>query len=281
MLVRLMLAAIILIANILSPTSPRNFLDDEAGLGAWIYAGQEIILESNLLRNQLRLIEDDRPDYLIGYIASTPQDVKVFISRSGWVVAYHLKGMVDSLISTDCSSTLRLNNALNQIAAAIPIPTPPIHYHHWLYPGAETILQMGASGRVNNVEFWFTLPGSYTYYDYSYFSAMFGWASSAMILDDKTLATNSTNTSTSADLAPSSMIHIAPHKVNITNSGPVVGTSCGLITVIYTEAPNGRITYPGAGFARTITLEPVDPGLLIASEPVPHLYPIYLPGVYQ
>lgn len=278
---RVVLVAMILVINLLSPSSTHTFLDDEAGLGAWFFAGQEIILESNLLRNQMRLIEDDQPNYLIGYIASTPDDVKVFISRSGWVVAYHLKSMVDSLISTDCTNTLRLDLALNKIAAAIPIPTPTIHYHHWLYSTAENLLQLGAMGRVNNYEFWFTLPGSYTYYDYSYLSSMSGWATSDLILDDLTIATTYTNSIKAGDLAPSNIVPIAAHKVNITNSGPVVGTSCGIITVIYTEAPNGRFTYSGVGFARTTILEPVDPGLLAAAAPVPHLYPIYLPGVWQ
>lgn len=279
---RLALAAMLLIANLLSPSSTRTFLDDEAGLGAWIYAGQEIILESNLLRNQMRIIEDDQPGYLIGYIASTPQDVKVFISRSGWVAAYHLKGVPASQMDIDCTGMTRLSAALTQIAAAIPIPTPPIHYHHWVYPIADHILQLGSSTGINT-EWWFTLPGSYSYHEYSYLSRVTHWLTSTTLkLDDATIGwANSNQSISSGTIPPTSVVHIAPHKVNILNPTPMNGDVCGIITIIYTEAPNGRITYPGVGFARTSTLEPVDPGLLAAAEPVPHLYPIYLPGVYQ
>ena len=71
----------------------KSFLEDEAGISAYMNAGQNIDL--NLAKKAYRTIEEETEQYIIGSVKLTgyseTEDVHAYVHKDGWIVTYYLK----------------------------------------------------------------------------------------------------------------------------------------------------------------------------------------------
>ena len=159
--------------------SGASFLDNEAGITAYMNAGQAIDL--SLAKKAFRTIEDETDTYIIGSdsLPGYPEteDVHVYVNKDGWIVAYYLKQEPTAkIIDTDdyCQSkTIRrtkLEVAITQIANKAFISLGEINYYHFVYPNANRlmiIIDVIPEDEKENA-FDIKLPSGLTYYERSY-----------------------------------------------------------------------------------------------------------------
>lgn len=189
---------IVLLIGIASPARaafPVNFLEDEAGMGAYFQFASPTNLQSNLLRNLFRTITFDKPGYLVGWLPMEGyegypgMDLKVFIHNDGWVVAYFPSSEASAkMFNTLVDQPNRLQRALARVAAAMEVNDYELHYAHFQYPEARRMatLQMRAAGTRS---FDFRLPGASQFYDRSYYIYAAGLFTSVNFnLDGRTAA---------------------------------------------------------------------------------------------
>jgi len=70
-----------------------SFLEDEAGISAYMNSGQTIDLA--LAKQAYRTIEDETDQYIIGSVQLTgyseTEDIHAYTHKDGWIVTYYLK----------------------------------------------------------------------------------------------------------------------------------------------------------------------------------------------
>ena len=142
-----------------------SFLEQEAGIAAYIYAGHE--LELAQAKIAFHVIESENQDYLVGSVAlpDYPQteEAHVFIHRSGWVVAYYTKvDLTVKIADPGKGRRTKLELALDKVCAPLGVVTTGVKYYHFGYPSANriTIVYFSQPVRIK-------IPAEFTTYETS------------------------------------------------------------------------------------------------------------------
>lgn len=158
-------------------SSEASFLEQEAGIAAYINVGQTIDL--NRAKAAFRTVEKETGSYIIGSVAlpdhPPSEDVHAYIQRDGWIMVYYMKGEPTSKIivwteqSPDIMST-KFELALTVIGNTLGEAVGNLKYYHFGYPNAEKLMIISDTD-----EFKLTIPGDFSVYERSYW-ANFHWA---------------------------------------------------------------------------------------------------------
>ncbi|HED03274.1 MAG TPA: hypothetical protein ENI60_00675 [Candidatus Fraserbacteria bacterium] len=143
---------IALAAEAQTPEKGVNFLQQEAGISAYVKLDQAIDLKK--IKGTFKTIETVSDQYIIGEIAlpNLPDyaDPHVYVNKEGWIVAYYSNSEPASKIvqwigySGGVMPRATLEDAIRQIfdilrrTAAIPFPS--VHYYDFEYPAANRIM---------------------------------------------------------------------------------------------------------------------------------------------
>ncbi len=146
-----------------------TILNEEAGMAAYFQLPSGIDLES--VESVFRTTERATSDYIIGSVPvtgynDTAEDVHVFVSRDGWIVAYYLAAdpaskIVDVRALTSASTTVgtKLEIVLQTVAASASVGYEQPNFYHFQYPEATHFLMI--TGSSFTVEF----PSAFRYYE--------------------------------------------------------------------------------------------------------------------
>lgn len=133
-------------------TAGTSFLEEEAGISAYVNVGQEIDLEK--AKTAFKSIETANESYIIGEIdiPGLPEDVDphAYVHKDGWIVAYYSKYAPASKtmqwVGYDGGTitTTTLADAIHQICTAIQVSYTPvkgnIEYYDFEYPDANRMM---------------------------------------------------------------------------------------------------------------------------------------------
>ena len=171
------------------------FLEDEAGVSAYVNTSQSIDLSKAELC--YRNIEYNCSDYILGSVElpdlPEDEDVHVYVSADGWIVAYYLKeepaSKIMQWIGYDGGeiTTTKLEDAISKMCTGIEIPYQQIKnhlkYYDFSYPDANGLMIIVDSMDVPGTDtFEFKIPGDYTVYKASWsHSAYDTWGSNTKI----------------------------------------------------------------------------------------------------
>lgn len=154
---------------------------DEAGIAAYFDRGGAITLSQ--VRQVYRTIESETADYIIGsvevkttdYAYPESEDVHVYVSAAGWVMAYYLKADPTAKIfdtagfSSSSGVYTKLEIALNRVATVIGIGNSPAStFYHFNFPNATHLMLIGERTDVSPDTFTVELPLSFTFYERSW-----------------------------------------------------------------------------------------------------------------
>ena len=129
-----------------------NFLEQEAGISAYVKLDQPIDLEQ--VREAFKTIETVSDEYIIGEVALPDLPEKahphVYVNKDGWIVAYYSKDEPASKITQwigydgGTITTTTLEDAIRKIwdafKAPFPFPQLVIKYYDFEYPNANRIM---------------------------------------------------------------------------------------------------------------------------------------------
>jgi hypothetical protein len=177
---RLQLPPFVSVAHAQGGTS---FAAREAGIAAYIRANSNINLATVV--SFYRTIETQTADYILGSVAVTgyndSHDVKVYIHKDGWVMAYYPRNEPTSRIFDwvhyDGSGNLptKLEEVLTRIGAQVGASSAVPSYYHFAQPNANRLLlvadRLDAGGTDN---FDIELPNTFTFHENSWSHFIFG-----------------------------------------------------------------------------------------------------------
>ncbi len=145
-------AGIMLVKPALAQTAEASFLEQEAGISAYVNVGQAIDLEK--AKKVFRGIRTQGDNYIIGIVELTglPEEEfpQVYISQDGWIVAYYSKLAPSSRIMQwygyegGTITTTTLQDAITKISPIIGVDYSKvkgnIRYYHFKYPEATKLI---------------------------------------------------------------------------------------------------------------------------------------------
>ena len=143
-------------------------IDAEAGISAYYKTPDAITISQ--VRSTFRTIETETADYIIGSVAVPNYvehfDVHVYAHKSGWILAYYMRGdpvskIVDAKATT--LNTTKLKTVVAAVASAAGAPFSDVTYYDFRYPNATHML-MVAEDFANGNAFTIQLPSSYGYF---------------------------------------------------------------------------------------------------------------------
>jgi hypothetical protein len=146
-------------------------IDEEAGISAYFKAPDAITISQ--VRSVFRVIETETADYIIGSVAVPSYlehyDVHVYVHKTGWILAYYLRGdhvgkIVDALAQT--LNTTKLKTVVAAVASAAGAPFGDVTYYDFRYPSATHMLLV-AEDAANGNNFTIKLPSTYGYFERS------------------------------------------------------------------------------------------------------------------
>lgn len=153
-----------------------TFLDDEAGISAYVQTNEPITLSN--IRKIFRTIELDEPSYIIGSIPvpgyDEQHDVHALVHTDGWIIAYYLNSdpagkiidWTNYRIEVGSSIPTKLEKILGIIVTEASVPLREIRYYDFRYPNATNLILIAKYG--NGESFEITLPEDYVYYHRSW-----------------------------------------------------------------------------------------------------------------
>jgi len=127
-----------------------SFLDQEAGIAAYVKFQNQIHLES--AKQAFKIIEQETSDFVVGTVGIPNSHLAphAFVSSNGWIVAYFLR---DESVGNAWPYGRGfkppddvLAKALAKIGATVGAPPPPISYFDFEYPGANRTSVIRAPG---------------------------------------------------------------------------------------------------------------------------------------
>jgi len=231
-----------------------GFLEDEAGIAAYMNAGQTIDL--SLAKQAFRTIEEETDTYIIGSdsLPGYPEteDVHVYVNKDGWIVAYYLKQEPTAKIldwndyyKTKKIRRTKLDVAIYEIANKAFIQPKEIKYYHFGYPNANRLMIIIDAMWEGETEdtFDIKLPSGLTYSERSYlhFSTQitYGWgvvARTRMYIDEQVISDFKADKQkwNYGTLTPAQLLTDEFHKVKITADNLVSGDAIfGAIFLVY------------------------------------------------
>ena len=147
-----------------------SFLEEEAGMAAYINVGQTIDLSR--AKGAYRTVEKETETYIVGSIAlpdyPASEDVHAYIHKDGWVVTYYSKEEPTSKsIDWASYSPGRVNTkqelALSVIGNRLGVTITGVKYYHFAYPLAARALFAADSDELR-----ITIPSGLQVYERSY-----------------------------------------------------------------------------------------------------------------
>lgn len=155
--------------------APMGFPQDEAGISAYFKSASPVNLAD--VRSVYRVIEVETADYIIGSVDVADYeelfDVHVYVHRTGWFMAYYLKGdpvakMVDMRRSSGASPAKTLfENTLSIVAVAAGVPMPQVTFYDFRYPNATNMMLIYENYGDGN-SFTVQMPSTFVYYERSW-----------------------------------------------------------------------------------------------------------------
>lgn len=166
-----LLVPIELVAAQETDTNIGDILEREAGMSAYFQVPSGIELES--VKAVFRTTEVETEGYIIGSVPVNDyndplEDVHVFVSSTGWIVAYYLASdpaskIIDVVHTSSGSTTIdtKLELVLRTVTAAASVGYQQPSFYDYRYPEATQLLI--ATGNGFEVE----LPSTFRYYERS------------------------------------------------------------------------------------------------------------------
>ena len=153
-----------------------NFAEDEAGIAAYINLNQVVTL--NVVDDVCRTVEASTADYFQCNVGITDYDesadVKVYVQKNGWVLAYYPKGTDTSKIfdwahyDGGTSIPTMLEQALTRVIQKSGSTATTFTYYHFAYPNANRLMLIADKALGGNDEFQVTLPSGFSYFEHSW-----------------------------------------------------------------------------------------------------------------
>lgn len=182
-----------------------NFLEQEAGIAAYMNAGQRIDLSK--AKGAFRTVERETSEYAVGSVPLTgypeTEDVHVYVHKDGWIVAYYLKGEPAAKITDWINygkgkgmEGTRLDACIFYISGTAEVPMKDVKYYDFRYPSAskimiiaEAILSAKCCGDFMET-FKMRLPGELVFNERSYlfYSGGTGGYESYLFINDKEIS---------------------------------------------------------------------------------------------
>lgn len=126
-----------------------NFLQQEAGISAYVKVDQAIDLEQ--VRGAFKTVETVSDEYIIGEVAlpDLPEEAHphVYVNKDGWIVAYYSKDEPASKIMQWIGygggpiTRTTLDDAIRKIYDSLQLPYPEnVRYYSFEYPNANRVI---------------------------------------------------------------------------------------------------------------------------------------------
>lgn len=154
-------------------------IQNEAGIAAYFQAPAAIDLTGANLRATFRTIDTATSAYLIGSVEvpnyTDNDDAKVYVSASGWALAYYPKAEPTAKIfdykgwNGETTIPSKLDRVLKRVADAISVSDPTISYYHFQHPNATRLQIIGDLTDPAGIDsFQVKLPSTFAYDDLSW-----------------------------------------------------------------------------------------------------------------
>jgi hypothetical protein len=146
-----------------------NFLENEAGIAAYVNVGRQITL--NTVKPVYRSIEAEGETYIIGSVPSPGYDeswdVHVYAHVDGWLVAYYLNNEPAVKIVDWASDSIdtgkiqtHLEKVLTQMMGVVGARNTDVGYYDFRYPDATGLVLMADRMIADGTDqFQFEIPG--------------------------------------------------------------------------------------------------------------------------
>lgn len=178
-----------------------SFLEQEAGISAWMNAGKSIDLTR--AKTVFKTIEKDTNEYVVGSIPlsgySEREDVHAFVHKDGWIVVYYMKKdpaakIVDwNNFGDNKIKGTKLENGIVAVCTKASVSVKDIKYYDFRNPDANKMMMIIAIGGIGRDKtFKVKMPSAFVFYEssYSYYgqtSANYGIYANELKLDGKSL----------------------------------------------------------------------------------------------
>jgi len=221
-----------------------SFLEQEAGIAAYMNAGQAIDLSK--VKSAFRTVERETGEYIIGSVPLSgypeTEDVHAYIHRDGWVATYYIKDEPAAKIldwndydEDEEIKRTKLEIGVVAICTAASVPTKDIRYYDFRYQDASKLLIVAEAlwNIYGDETFKIKLPGDFVFYErsYSLHSNEPDWAHPTYMKLDGTQISKTTSYDTKYDvLSPTQLSLDTFHTIGI-SSWP----GFGAIVLIYQE----------------------------------------------
>jgi len=155
--------------------SVASVIGDEAGISAYYQASSPIVFTADF-KTVFRTIEAETANYIIGSVAvenyPESEDVHVYVSTDGWMMAYYLAvdpvgKIFDWKSYTGASIDTKLEKTLTRVASFAGVPYTSATFYDFRYPNANRMILI-AETRGDGYDFTVNLPSSFTYYERSW-----------------------------------------------------------------------------------------------------------------
>ena len=173
-----------------------SFLDDEAGIAAYMKAGTTIDLA--LAKQAYRTIEDETEQYIIGSVTLTgypeTEDVHAYVHKDGWIIAYYLNKEPAAKIvdwnnygQDQTIKSTKLEIGIVVVCNFAGLSIRDVKYYHFKYPNANKLMiAADALWQAGDDTFEIKLPSDFVFYErsFSHYSNGTGTNRARMYLDE-------------------------------------------------------------------------------------------------
>jgi hypothetical protein len=149
---------------------------DEAGIAAYLNVEQAIDLGKVV--GLYRSIEAQNADYILGSVTvrdyDENHDVKLYVHKDGWVMAYYPNSEPTSKIfdwrhfQGDATLKITLEDVLDQVVTKIGATLDGLAYYHFAFPNANAMTLIAEKAVSPADDFQVTLPSAFAYYERSW-----------------------------------------------------------------------------------------------------------------
>ena len=226
-----------------APRAGATFLEEEAGISAYLNVGETIDLEK--AKTAFRTIEYETDEYIIGSVPlpdyAETEDVHAYVHKDGWVVAYYLKEEPAAKIldwedygTDEKIKSTKLEDGLSVVCNAAGVPMRDLKYYDFRYPNAGKMMIVADALWTRGTDtFKLKLPSDFVFYERSY-SLCSRREPGSMYIDEKRISYVSGGKTNYGLLSPAQLSLDEFHTIKISCS--YYGEIFGAIVLIYREA---------------------------------------------
>ena len=174
-----------------------TFLEEEAGISAYTNVGAVDLAKA---KTAYRTVERETDEYILGSVAlegyEETEDVHVYVSKEGWMVAYYLKDEPAIKIMDWKGygggeiTTTKLETGLLLMCDIIGKPLPDVKYYDFRYPEANKLMIVAdAQDREGTDTFDIKIPSDVTVYERTW--SLYAIIRGSIVIDGETISTGS------------------------------------------------------------------------------------------